>query len=135
MLNYRSKARVHGSIFSWKIKMNHSKANPLFVVLTAFSFLCIHSALYATTAGRNDGKDNKDKTIHIVKATKLGVKSYLIKRYGRNINILSNRSLKVASAKKPQQKIYRCRRVVVKTKSGNRESLKICDKKIALPKK
>jgi hypothetical protein len=115
--------------------MNHSKANPLFVVLTAFSFLCLHSVLYATSTGRNGGKDNKDETIHIVKATKLGVKSYIIKRYGRNINILSNRPLKIVSAKKPQQKIYRCRRVVVKTRSGNRESLKICDKEIALPKK
>jgi hypothetical protein len=110
--------------------MNRVKANTFSVVLMAFSFLYANTALYAASTGRNGDKDNKDETVHIVKATKLGVKSYVIKRYGRNINILSNRPLKVASATKPKQKVYRCRRVVIKTRSGDRESLKICDKKI-----
>lgn len=53
-----------------------------------------------------------------VSPTKLGAKFLVMKKYGRNIKILSNRSLKKSG----------CRRIVIKTEAGKRETLKYCAK-------
>jgi hypothetical protein len=95
------------------------------------SFLIILSSVnaHANPLGRNTSKDTHPKIKFVTKATKLAAKSYAIKRYGRNINILSNRLIKKSIVKKKYGlKNSSCRRVVLKTKNGDRKTLNICDK-------
>lgn len=56
------------------------------------------------------------KTIFIKNPTGLAAKSFAVKTFGRNIKILSNKLLESDG----------CFRIVVKTKDGDRETLKIC---------
>ncbi len=58
------------------------------------------------------------KTKFIKKPTRLAAKSFAVKRFGREIKILSNRFFKKSG----------CYKIVIKTKSGNIETLKICKK-------
>ena len=58
------------------------------------------------------------KTIFTKKPTSLAAKSFAVKAFGRNIKILSNKLLESDG----------CYRIVIKTKSGDRETLKICKK-------
>jgi hypothetical protein len=58
------------------------------------------------------------KTIFTKKPTSLAAKSFAVKTFGRNIKILSNKLLESDG----------CYRIVLMTKGGNRETLKICKK-------
>ena len=112
--------------------MNYSQSN-FFLISGIVSFFIILSSfsVHANSSGRNTSKDKHPKIKFVTKATKLAAKSYAIKRYGRNINILSNRQLKKSVVKKKYGlKNSSCRRVVLKTKSGDRKTLNICDKTI-----
>ena len=57
----------------------------------------------------------------IKKPTRLAAKSFAVKRFGREIKILSNRFFKKSG----------CYKIVIKTKSGNIEVLRICKKQLS----
>ncbi len=98
-----------------------------FSLLMSF-FIIAGSFVYATPSGRNTSKNNNIEIKFVKKATWLAAKSYAIRQYGRNINILSNRVLKSSTTKKYGLKNSSCRRVVLKTKNGERKTLNICGK-------
>ncbi|MCK5902337.1 MAG: hypothetical protein KAG28_04245 [Cocleimonas sp.] len=54
--------------------------------------------------------------------SRLAAKSMAIKTFGRRIRILSNRVLKTSG----------CRRIVLKTAQGERETLKLCGKNLPI---
>lgn len=109
--------------------MNFYEPKIFFISFVVGFFIILSSlAVHATPSGRNTSKDNLTKVKFVIKVTKLAAKSYAIKRYGRNINILSNRSLKSSVIKEYGLKKSTCRRVVLKTKSGDRKTLNICEK-------
>ena len=60
--------------------------------------------------------DNKTKFINI--PTDLAAKSFAIRKFGRNIDILSNRFSKKSG----------CYKIVIRTRNNTREVLKICPK-------
>jgi hypothetical protein len=74
---------------------------------------------YATTANKTIVK-NTVEIKFITKPTSLAAKSFAVKKFGRNINILSNRFSKKSG----------CYKIVIKTKKGDRETLKICANKV-----
>jgi hypothetical protein len=113
-----------------KINMFPLNYKILFTALIVSSFLCSNVATYATSSGRNTAKDNHMGVIYVKKATKLAAKSYAIRRYGRNIKILSNRLSKNVLLKNSRMGKYICRRVVLKTKRGDRKTMKICSNKV-----
>jgi hypothetical protein len=82
-------------------------------------------AIYGASSGRNAIEDNYMGVIYVKKVTRLAAKSYAIRRYGRNIKILSNRLLKNSRIGK-----YICRRIVLKTRYGDRRTMKICSNKV-----
>jgi len=98
-----------------------------FSLLMSF-FIIGGSLVYATPSGRNTKKDNNIEIKFVKKVTWLAAKSYAIRQYGRNINILSNRVLKSSITKKYGLKKSSCRRVVLKTKDDERKTLNICGK-------
>jgi hypothetical protein len=110
--------------------MYYVKPKILSIVLIVFLFLQFSSIAYATSSGRNMTKGTPSKVVMVDKATKLAAKSYVIKKYGRNIKILSNRHLSSESLEKPELKKYNCRKIVLKTRTGDRKTLKICGKKL-----
>ena len=88
--------------------MNKSKFK-----LAIFTSILLSSFISTTIQARST-------TVKVnVSPTKLGAKYFAMKKYGRNIRILSNRSLKSSG----------CRRIVVKTATGKRETLKLCRNK------
>ena len=91
-------------------------------------FIIVGSFVYATPSGRNTNKNNDIEIKFVKKATWLAAKSYAIRQYGRNINILSNRVLKSSITKKYGLKNSSCRRIVLKTKNDERKTLNICGK-------
>jgi len=108
--------------------MNYFSSRFFLVSFLINFYIFTNSFVYATPSGRNTFKDNGIKIKFVTKATKLAAKSYAIKQYGRNINILSNRALKSSTIKKYGLKNSSCRRVVLKTKIGERKTLNICGK-------
>jgi hypothetical protein len=89
--------------------------------LTLFACL-ITSAFIGTNTYAFTQKPNKTpliKTKFIANPTSLAAKSFALKKFGRNINILSNRLVKKSG----------CYKIIIKTKTGNRETLKICSTK------
>lgn len=56
----------------------------------------------------------------ITKPTRLAAKSFAVRKFGRNINVLSNRLSKKSG----------CYKIVIKTKKGDRKTLKICAIKV-----
>ncbi len=98
-----------------------------FSLLMSF-FIIGGSLVYAKSSGRNTKKDNNIEINFVKKATWLAAKSYAIRQYGRNIDILSNRVLKNSIVKKYGLKKSSCRRVVLKTKKDERKTLNICEK-------
>lgn len=101
--------------------MNHIK---LKLVLVIFPFLWGSAFGYTGASGRNIVKHSSG-VIMVARATKLAAKSHAIKRYGRNIKILSNRFSKNVSSE-GERGGYICRRVVLKTQYGDRKTLGIC---------
>lgn len=108
--------------------MNRTKLK-LLIILTIFSFLWGSAFSYASSSGRNTVKNNSG-VIFVARATRLAAKSYAIKRYGRNIKILSNRFSKNVFPAKSEEKKYICRKVVLKTRHGDRKTLRVCASKI-----
>ena len=109
--------------------MDYSSSKFFFVSLLISFSVFMAPFVYATPSGRNTSKDSAIKIKFVAKATKLAAKSYPIRQYGRNINILSNRVLKSSAIKKyGLMKNSLCRRVVLKTKTGDRKTLNICGK-------
>ena len=86
-------------------------------ISTFFTSLII-SSLIITTVQALSSNQKTGRTKFIAKPTSLAAKSFAVRKFGRNIKILSNRYLKSSG----------CYRIVIKTKSGYRESLKICGK-------
>lgn len=109
--------------------MNRIKIKRVLVVLIVFSFVWGNAFSYAASSGRNTVKNNNSGVIIVARATRLAAKSHAIKRYGRNIKILSNRYSRSLSAKKPELKKYICRKVVLKTKHGDRKTVGVCARK------
>jgi hypothetical protein len=86
-------------------------------VSTFFASLIISSLIVTSVQALSSNKKTS-KIKFIAKPTSLAAKSFAVRKFGRNIKILSNRYLKSSG----------CYRIVIKTKSGDRESLKICGK-------
>ncbi len=76
------------------------------------------SFLIITSSHATNKKKVDNKTKFVITPTDLAAKSFAIKKFGRNIDILSNRFSKKSG----------CYKIVIKTKNGNREALKICRK-------
>ena len=110
--------------------MDYSKSRFFFVSLLISFFIIAGTPVHAAPSGRNTTKDNKAKVKikFVTKATKLAAKSYAIRQYGRNINILSNRVLKKTILKKYGLKNSSGRRIVLKTKGGTIKTLNICNR-------
>jgi len=109
--------------------MNDLKSKSLLLI----SIICCFSWVTAsaiTSSGRNTAKEESPNIIIADKVTKLAAKSHVIKKYGRNIKILSNKSLKSSSLESPNLKKYFCRRVVLKTEGGERKTVNVCGRKL-----
>jgi hypothetical protein len=78
----------------------------------------VTSLLLITSAHALAKNGSTSSTKFVTNPTSLAAKSFALKKFGRNISVLSNRFLKSSG----------CYRIVIKTKSGNRETLKICGK-------
>lgn len=85
--------------------------------LSIFTGLVI--SLFSTSSYTTTANKNIIKIKFINNPTSLAAKSFAVKKFGRNINILSNRFSKKSG----------CYKIVIKTKSGNRETLQICASK------
>lgn len=105
--------------------MNNLKSKSLLLI----SIVCCFHWVTAS-AGRNTTKEQSPNIIIADKVTKLAAKSHVIKKYGRNIKILSNKSLKNSSSESPNLKKYICRRVVLKTEGGERKTVNVCKSKL-----
>lgn len=87
------------------------------LTLTFFTSLIISSLIITSTHALSPSK-GPSKTKFVAKPSSLAAKSFAVRKFGRHIKILSNRFMKSSG----------CYRIVIKTKSGNRETLKICEK-------
>jgi len=108
--------------------MNGLKSKSLLLISIVCCFYWI-TASAITSSGRNTAKEQSPHIIITDKVTKLAAKSHVIKKYGRNIKILSNKSLKNSSTESPNLKKYVCRRVVLKTEGGERKTVNVCKPK------
>ncbi|MCK5810776.1 MAG: hypothetical protein KAH00_06780 [Cocleimonas sp.] len=95
--------------------MKHTKLAFVF-----FSSLIVSSLIITSTHALSPKAPIKktDRVKLVTKPTSLAAKSFAVKKFGRNIKILSNRLLKSSG----------CYRIVIKTKGGKRETLKVCGK-------
>jgi hypothetical protein len=87
------------------------------LMFTFFTSLVISLLINTNTQALSSNKW-ATSTKFIANPSNLAAKSFAVKKFGRNIKILSNRYLKSSG----------CYRIVIKTRSGNRETLKICSK-------
>jgi hypothetical protein len=87
------------------------------LISTFFASLII-SLLISTNSQALSPNKGSTSTKFIANPSNLAAKSFAVRKFGRNIKILSNRYLKSSG----------CYRIVIKTKSGDRETLKICGK-------
>ncbi|HFC92404.1 MAG TPA: hypothetical protein ENJ51_06290 [Leucothrix mucor] len=110
--------------------MGRLKLKLVFTILIVFYSVFASAFSYAELSGRNTIRSNNSGVIIVAKATRLAAKSHAIKRYGRNIKILSNRLSRSVSSKKLGSKKYICRKVVLKTKYGERKTIRVCSKNV-----
>jgi hypothetical protein len=108
--------------------MNTIKSKSLLLIAIICCFYWI-TASAVTASGRNTSKEKSPSVVIVDKVTKLAAKSHVIKKYGRNIKILSNKSFKSSSLKQPKLEKYFCRRVVLMTEAGERKTVNICGRK------
>jgi len=86
-----------------------------FVIFTGLvASLLIITSTYAASGKKKGSGEIK----YISKPTDLAAKSFAVKKFGRNINILANRFSKKTG----------CYKIVIKTKKGNVEDLQVCRK-------
>lgn len=110
--------------------MGRLKLKLVFTTLIVFSSVFGSAFSYAESYGRNTIKNNNSRVIIVARATRLAAKSHAIKRYGRNIKILSNRLSRSLSLRKSGLKKYICRKVVLKTRRGDRKTVGVCSRKV-----
>lgn len=95
------------------------------LTLTLFASAIMSSFFITNTLAQTENNPPPIKTKFIAKPTSLAAKSFAVKKFGHNINILSNRFIKKSG----------CYRIVIKTKIGNRETLKICANNLKIKNK